>query len=144
MNWLFQQEWFLTILGALALGIASIITIGFANLNAWISRKLKNEKLERAILKVSDLVRDAILFVQQTYVEEMKKNGKFDKEAQKEALRRAMEVVTSNLTTETKILLQEFYPDLASWIMIQIESMINTLLPHNPQSEANNKQTLLG
>jgi len=119
-----EQEWFTNLLTAVALavgaGLSTLIGLFFNNL----AKKFKNEKALKVISLVEDLIKDVVLTVQQTFVESLKKEGKFDEKAQKEALEKAFDFVLANLTKEAKEVLDEVYGDFEQWILIQIESAI--------------------
>lgn len=121
---LLEQEWFTNLLTAVALavgaGLSTLIGLFFNNL----AKKFKNEKALKVISLVEDLIKDVVLTVQQTFVESLKAEGKFDEKAQKEALRKAFDLVLANLTKEAKEVLDEVYGDFEQWILIQIESAI--------------------
>lgn len=121
---LLEQEWFTNLLTAVALavgaGLSTLIGLFFNNL----AKKFKNEKALKVISLVEDLIKDVVLTVQQTFVESLKVEGKFDEKAQKEALRKAFDLVLANLTKEAKEVLDELYGDFEQWILIQIESAI--------------------
>jgi hypothetical protein len=136
---IFQQEWFQTILGAISAGVALLITFAFAQLSRWLTSKIKNEKLRNATNIVINLVQDTVLEVQQLYVEQLKKEGKFDKEAQASVFNIVFNKVMMQLNAESKAILQEFYPYLEEWVKTLIESAVHSMLPHTPD-----KKTLLG
>lgn len=121
---LLEQEWFTNLLTAVALavgaGLSTLIGLFFNNL----AKKFKNEKALKVISLVEDLIKDVVLTVQQTFVESLKAEGKFDEKAQKEALRKAFDLILANLTKEAKEVLDEVYGDFEQWILIQIESAI--------------------
>lgn len=119
-----EQEWFTNLLTAVALavgaGLSTLIGLFFNNL----AKKFKNDKALKVISLVEDLINDVVLTIQQTFVESLKTEGKFDEKAQKEALRKAFDLVLANLTKEAKEVLDEVYGDFEQWILIQIESAI--------------------
>lgn len=126
-----EQEWFQIILGALSLGVAGLITWAFTMFQAWLNSKIKNEKL-RAVLDVAlDVVQKSVLAIQQTFVEQLKKDGKFDKEAQKEALRKSINLALANLSDEAKKILEENFGNLEDWLIMQIEALVLKLPGHS-------------
>ena len=95
-----EQEWFQIILGALSLGVAGLITWAFTMFQAWLNSKIKNEKLRAVLDAALDVIQKSVLAIQQTFVEQLKKDGKFDKEAQKEALKKSVNLALANLSDE--------------------------------------------
>lgn len=112
------------ILLALGTGIAGLITYGFTRLNAWINLKVGNEKLAKALERVSDIVHDAVVLVNQRIVDDLKATGKFNPAKQKEAFELALDQALALIDKETKKLLEEVYGDLAAYLSILIEATI--------------------
>ena len=65
--------------------------------------------------------------VTQTYVDTLKKNGKFDQEAQLVALSLAKDEVLRELNTETRIFIETNYGSINDFVTTQIESTINLI-----------------
>jgi hypothetical protein len=124
-----EQAWFNYILTALGIGMAGLITWLFATLQVWLSAKIKNEKIKQVSNLVLDLVRDSVLYVSQTFVDQLKKDGKFDEVAQKESFERALKRIKDNLTEESTKLLTELYGDIDKWLGTQIESIVRMNKP---------------
>lgn len=125
---LFEQEWFVNLLGVLATavgaGLSTLIGLWFKRLADNVKAKTKNEKVNEVLHRVRNLVQDAVLTVQQTFTEQLKKDGKFDKEQQKIALQKAIDIILANLTEEAKDILNEIYGDIYKWLEVQIEATI--------------------
>jgi hypothetical protein len=126
-----EQEWFQIILGALALGVAGLITWAFTIFQAWLNTKIKNEKLRAVLDAVLDIVQKSVLAIQQTFVEQLKKDGKFDKEKQQEALKKAVDLALSNISAEAKKILEENFGNLEDWLTMQIEALVLRLPGHS-------------
>ena len=124
-----------TVLYAVAAGVAGLIAVGFARLNAWIAEKTKNEKIKKALLAVSEIVQNSVLAIQQTFVDQLKKDGKFNKENQVLALQKAVDLALANMTDELKEQARLLYPDLEQWIRTQVEALIYTTLPHSTKEQ---------
>jgi hypothetical protein len=131
---LLEQEWFVNALGvvvvAFATGLAGIISLLFLRLQNWLATKTKNETLQKATLLAQDLVLSAVQAVQQTFVEQLKKDGKFDKDAQLEALEKALKLVLAQIKPDAMAILTEAYGDLSKWLTMQIEATVYGILPH--------------
>ena len=103
--------------------ILPLISIAGTQLIKFINSKIKNNELAKQLTIVTNAVR--VVF--QTYVDTLKKNGSFDKEAQAEALNRAKNIALSQITEDTKSYIEENYGDFNNWLTIQIESTIDLL-----------------
>lgn len=119
---------------AVGTGIAGLIAKGFFELQKWIAAKTKNQKLLTATEVLERLVQESVLMVQQTFVEQLKKDGKFDAEKQKEALTRSIKLVVDKLTPEVTNILQEVYGDVAELVTQKIEAYIYMMLPHKTKA----------
>lgn len=90
----------------------------------WIQTKIKNEKLNYAFSELSETVITAVDYVQQTFVDQLKKDGKFDSEAQKEAMKKALNYAIVTITDTTKKIIESENIDLEALIEKYIESAI--------------------
>lgn len=107
--------------------ILPLISLIGAKLVAWLSSKTKNEKATNTIKVANDIVLNAVKCVLQTYVDSLKKEGKFDEASQFLALSKAKEKALEQMNEQTKAFIEKNYGDLDSWITTNIESTINTI-----------------
>lgn len=118
----FKYELFMWFLGILGTVITSVILPYLVTL---IKSKVKNEKLNHVISELGDTVISSVDYINQTFVDQLKKDGKFDKKAQKEALSRAIMTVLNTLTNNTKKILEKEGIDINLLIEKLIEAYIN-------------------
>lgn len=85
----------------------------------------KDEKQKKYIEMLNNTITDCVIATTQTYVETLKKQGKFDKEAQEQAFLMTFNAVSSLLTKESKKYLNEAIEDLDLYIKQKIESEVN-------------------
>ena len=104
------------------LGIVLTAVSGYVM--AWISSKIKDEKMKRILNEALQTVSNGVDFVYQTYVEGLKGTSLWDENAMKEASNRAMEYVKANLTEDVTNFISKNGKDLAEWIKEQIEIAI--------------------
>lgn len=109
-----------------ALGLIGTIitTVLLPLLVKWIQTKIKNEKLNYAFSELSETVITAVDYVQQTFVDQLKKDGKFNSEAQKEAMKKALNYAIVTITDTTKKIIESENIDLEALIEKYIESAI--------------------
>ena len=74
---------------------------------------------------LSDIITKCVIATNQTYVETLKKQGKFDQQAQEVAFQKTLLAVQAMLTAEAKQCLTEFYGDLDIYITSAIEAAVN-------------------
>ena len=84
-----------------------------------------DEKQKKYIEMLNNTITDCVIATTQTYVETLKKQGKFDKEAQEQALLMTFNAVSGLLTKESKKYLNEAIEDLDLYIKQKIESEVN-------------------
>lgn len=120
------------IISALCAWCASMLT-------KWLDSKIKDEKMKNFLSKMNSIITDAIMAVYQEFVEQLKKEGKFDDEAKAEAKQKAMEIINSQLTTEMKEYIQENYGDIEKRVNQKIESVIYELKNKYKQKVNNNQ-----
>lgn len=73
-----------------------------------------------------DTITDCVIATNQTYVDSLKKEGKFDAEAQKKAFEKTYAAVMAILTDDAKNYLTEIVGDLDGYISNLIESNVKT------------------
>ena len=107
--------------------VLPLITLGGTKLIQLINQKIKDEKTRNLLTGLSTIVERAVRSVTQTYVDTLKKNGKFDQEAQLVALSLAKDEVLRELNTETRIFIETNYGSINDFVTTQIESTINLI-----------------
>ena len=93
---------------------------------------ISDEKQKKYIEMLNNTITDCVIATTQTYVDTLKKQGKFDKEAQEQAFLMTFNAVSGLLTEESKKYLNEAIEDLDLYIKQKIESEVNinkTIIP---------------
>lgn len=108
----------------LSAAIAALISYLSERLIVLINQKIQNQKASKALSEAVELVVNAVKATQQEYVDELKKAGTFDTDAQKIALEMAIKKVRANMSVETKKYLTANADDLNEWIADMIHSVI--------------------
>ena len=98
----------------------------------WINAKSKEIQTnnddalaDKYIKMLTDTITTCVIATNQTYVEALKQQGKFDAEAQKEAFKRTTEAVLEVLSEDAKKYLTEVYGDLYKYIDEKVEATVN-------------------
>ena len=94
-----------------AVVIPLITLLGF-KLIKWISSKIDNEKTEKYITEATTIVLDAIKCIFQNYVEALKKQGNFGKDAQLIELNKDKDIVLSQLSEDIKNYIKTNFDDV--------------------------------
>lgn len=121
-----EQFWpiFWSIIGTIGAGLATWLTTFIVGL---LNQKIKDKKLARWSSELFQIIMSAVQTVFQEFVDTMKKAGKFDEAAQKEAKERALNIIMSQLTPELTKYIQDNFGDMKDYLMNQIEAMIYQL-----------------
>lgn len=121
-----QEAW--TILwSALGTIVTALVTWASATCIVWLNKKIKDRDLARWSSAIAEIIFNAVQSVQQTFVDTMKKAGKFDEAAAKEAKEKAMAIIKSQLTEELRKYITDNFGDMEEWLTVQIESIIHQM-----------------
>lgn len=101
-----------------------VITVGIPLGISLLKQKIKNEQLARVLDRAAKIVSDAVLLVNQTYVDVLKYEHKFDKEAQEKAFAICKARVVAMLNEEAVQAIYDTYGDLESWLKTVIEAKV--------------------
>lgn len=123
-----MNEILLNILSVLVSAVVlPLISLIGAKLISWLSSKTKSEKATAIIKEANDIVMNAVKCVLQTYVDSLKKEGKFDEASQFLALSKAKEKAMEQMSDDTKAFVEKNYGNLDSWLTMSIEATISTI-----------------
>lgn len=107
------------------LGIGTTYLIVLINTKIKELKKQSDNDLEKKYLDMlNNTITDCVLATNQTYVNELKKQGKFDLDAQKIAFQKTYENVMALLTDEAKKYLSEAFGDLQTYVNNKIEAEV--------------------
>ena len=107
--------------------VLPLISIAGAKLIQFINSKIKNNKAADLLTTATTIVINAVRSVFQTYVEALKKEGSFNKDAQIIALNKAKDIALTQMTDEVKEYLVTTYGSHDSWLDTNIEATVNIL-----------------
>lgn len=120
-----QQIFELCIVPLLGILTAYIVKLVQKKINE-IEDSINNKTAKKYVEMLNETIEQCVVATNQTYVWALKQQGKFDKEAQEEALMITKDAVMGILTMEAKQYLNEFYGDLQSYVTARIEATVNT------------------
>ena len=115
------------ILAGVSIIVTGLASWGVAVFTNWINSKMKDKKMAALLAQAMQIVADAVKLIFQEFVEVLKKNGKFDEAAQKEAKEEATKIIMNKLTPELKEFITANYGDISTWVNDQIEVAIYNL-----------------
>ena len=89
-----------------------------------IAANVDSELASKYIVMLTTTIADCVVATNQTYVEALKKEGKFDKDAQAKAFQMTYDAVMDILTDDAKEYLANFYGDLTLYLTEPIEAEV--------------------
>lgn len=88
---------------------------------------IKNEQIQDTLDKVTNMVLDVVQATNQTFVDSLKKNGEFTKEAAIEAFNKSKETAVKMLSDDAVTIITEMYGDVDVYLDTLIESLVKQL-----------------
>nr|DAR67897.1 MAG TPA: holin [Caudoviricetes sp.] len=88
-----------------------------------INKNIQNETAD-ALKKGLNIILDSVNYVQQTYVDNLKKEDKFTAEAQSKALQSAKQRAIELMNTDVQSAIEASYGNLDTYVTTVIESLI--------------------
>ena len=85
----------------------------------------KNEDLSKIVEGALSDVMDAVLYINQIYVDSLKASGRFDEKAQEEAFNSAYVEAMNMISDEAKKVIEQLYGSFDKWLKLKIESSVN-------------------
>ena len=130
MNWMFVLEKFFELIVFPVMSIAGIYLTYLISIKIKETKqKTENDTAAKYLDMLDDTIANAVLATTQTYVEALKKAGKFDLDAQKEAFNLTKDAVLAILSEEAQTYLSTAVGDLNAYITKKIEAEVNLNKP---------------
>ena len=119
----------ITAFGIILLAVVSYVLVPLikragAAVAAQVEERTKSDKLAQAVQRATDTVEQVVVAVTQTYVDDLKKSGSFDEDAQKQALKMAKEAAVELISSEVQELIGEHYNKFDDWLLSAIEAAV--------------------
>ena len=126
MNWSFFLEQLFTVVLFPLMGVATTALIVFITVKTKeLKKKYDNELFHKYADMLEQTIISCVIATNQTYVEALKKEGKFDAEAQKIAFDKTFSAVITILSDDAYDYLSEAIGDLEEYITNRIEAQVN-------------------
>lgn len=108
------------------LGILTTYLVKYIQIKSEEIQFVKNTELtEKYKRMLTETITDCVIATNQTYVDSLKNQNAFTKEAQEEAFKRTSETILQILSEEAQEYLTAAYGDLNKFITTQIEATVN-------------------
>ena len=89
--------------------------------------KIKNDKVQKTLDEVVEMVVNVVQATNQTLVDTLKKNGEFTQEAATEAFNKSKETALKMLSDEAAEIITQVYGDIGIYLDTLIESTVRDL-----------------
>jgi hypothetical protein len=97
-----------------------------AAIDASTAEKVKNETIQRVCREITDAVANAVAAMNQTYVNDLKASGSFDKDAQAKALNGAISAAIKSLSKDALDYIKEISgDDTVGYLTTRIQAQID-------------------
>ena len=108
------------------LGVLTAYIVKFVqSKSAQLQATTENEIADKYISLLSDTITKCVIATNQTYVDSLKKQNAFTKEAQEEAFKKTLASVEAVLSDDAKTYIQETFGNLETYLTTQIEAAVN-------------------
>ncbi|MBO7691549.1 MAG: hypothetical protein J6T10_02805 [Methanobrevibacter sp.] len=110
------------------IGIVGVIISGLGIFVTYLINKwVKNDELKQIMNSLYQLVKSAVLEIQQTYVDQMKKDNIFDYEAQKLAVEKCIKTIKANMPIKVEEWLKSNFKDIEAYLKTLIEAQVKLI-----------------
>ena len=107
------------------LGVLTAYAVKFIKAKAdAIATSQENEIVDKYVLLLADTISDCVIATNQTYVDALKEQNAFDKEAQAVAFQKTFDAIMAVLSEDAKEYLAHIYGDLTAYITARIEAEV--------------------
>ena len=125
MDWLEILEQIFQIVVIPLLGVGTLYVIGLVKTKKMaILEEVDSEIAKKYINLLEQTIVDCVIATNQTYVNSLKEQGKFDADAQKAAFQKTFDAVMAILTEDAKEYLAFAIGDLEVYVTTKIESTV--------------------
>ena len=130
MDWMQMIESIFQVCIIPLLGVLTTYFVKWVNAKrVEIQTTVDDATLKKYMDMLADTITDCVIATNQTYVESLKQQGKFDAEAQAEAFKMTSTAVLEILNDEAKVYLSTAVGDLQTFITKKIEAEVNLNKP---------------
>jgi hypothetical protein len=123
----FQQALF----AAIGTALTGLLTWLVSLATSWISSKIKDKNAAAILTSIMNITTNAVQATYQSYVESLKGTDAWTKEAQENALNRALNTIKAQLTEGATKFIKDNYGNVEDYIRTLIESILYQLKNKN-------------
>ena len=120
----FLQNVFLTVATAAVPVLTAYIIVFIRKVGDNAAANTESVKTKTYIMEATEAIADAVAATKQTYVDALKKAGKFNAEAQKEAAQKALEACLASISPAAQSFIEAAYGDIKEYLKTRIEAEV--------------------
>ena len=124
-----DKTWMDVLIQVIEVLVGLVVTVGIPYLFALVKTKVKHGKAQEYLDRAETYLTSAVAMVNQTFVEQLKKDGKFDADMQAHAFELAANAWLEMMSEEMKQIIIDEVGDFESYIKTQIEAKVSFLKP---------------
>lgn len=129
-----QQLWYLSVLGL----VSALLVAGaalFPKVHAWLALKLKASRYEGVVSRLTELVFRVVTELNQTVVDQLKKDGRWNKEEAAKVKKLALEKLKSYLgAAGLQEIMNVLFGSSTVGNVIQLETLLSTYIESQVQT----------
>lgn len=121
---LIQDIWQICIIPIL--GVLTVFIVKYLQIKSdEILDQVNNATAKKYISLITETITNCVIATNQTYVDTLKKENRFDKEAQQKAFEKTLNAVLNILSEDAKMYIKETTGDLNTYLSQMIEAEVN-------------------
>lgn len=118
------MTWNEVLIYILKIVVGLVVSVGIPYLSSMIKAKVNNDQANKLVDRAADIVSQCVSYVNQIYVDALKKDGAFGEEEQQAAFNMAMSYIIVLLNDEAKKAVVEAFGDFDLWLRASIEKSV--------------------
>lgn len=122
-----DKTWMDVLIQVIEMLVGLVVSVGIPYLFALLRSKAKHSKAQQYLYRAEDYLAAAVTMVNQTFVEQLKKDGQFNADAQAQAFQAAMDAWLEMMSDEMKAVIVEEVGNFDAWAETIIEAKVNEL-----------------
>ena len=120
----FLKDIFLAVLTAAVPMLTAYLVVFIRKAGDSAAANAESVMVKTYITEVTEAIAAAVAATNQTYVDSLKKTGKFDGVAQKEAAQKALEACMASISPAAQSFIEEAYGDIREYLTTRIEAEV--------------------
>lgn len=122
-----DKTWMDVLIQVIEMLVGLMVSAGIPYLFALLKTKVQNGRVQQYLDRAEEYLTSAVAMVNQTFVDQLKSDGRFDEGNQSEAFQMAMDTWLNMMNTEMKDVITSEVGNFHTWAEAQIEARVKLL-----------------